>query len=252
MPRTSLVPSLVALAALAGAAPAAAAQVVVVDEGIFTISIAGERVGREDFSIRRNVTDGGLVAQGNVLRAESRSSVVLTTDSTGLPFRFQVERFSGGRRVEQTSGEYRRGLWSGRTVGPQGESGREFRLPDTVLAADDGVLHHAWFLIRFIRGGTMPVLRPRALAVRPVAVESAGADSVLFGLDQYDAVRWIIRDGGGGPVLAEVWADAQGRLLRVRLPALDLVATRDEAPPETPPAAGAYVGGEPPPYRIRY
>jgi hypothetical protein len=222
------------------------AQVVVVDEGIFTISVAGERVGREDFSIRRNVADGGYVAQGNVLRGESRSSVILTTDSAGLPFRFQIERFVGGRTQENTSGEYRRGgLWSGRTVRPQGESAREFRLPEIVLAADDGVIHHSWFLVRFLRGGTLPVLRPRGLTVRPMLVESAGPDSVLFGLEQYDAERWIIREGAGGPVLREVWADAQGRLLRVRIPAEGVDATRDEPPPETPPPAGAYEGTEP-------
>jgi hypothetical protein len=225
------------------------AQVVVVDEGIFTISIAGERVGREDFSIRRNVADGGYIAQGNVLRTEGRSSVVLSTDSAGSPFRFQIERFVAGRRVESTSGEYRRGLWSGRTVGPTGESGREFRLPDVVLAADDGVIHHAWFLLRFLRGGPQLVLRPRGLVVRPMVVESQGPDSVLFGLDVYDAERWLVRDGIGGPVLREVWVDAQGRLLRVRIPAADLEATRDEAPPEAPretsPPAGAYEGPEP-------
>jgi hypothetical protein len=255
MIRSSLVRRTLGTAGLCLVAVPVRAQVVVVDEGILTITVAGERVGREDFSIRRNVADGGFIAQGNVLRAESRSVVALTTDSTGLPFRFQVERFVAGRRAENTSGEYRRGLWSGRTVVTTGESGREFRLPETVLAADDGVIHHAWFLLRFIRGGAVPVLRPRELKVRPMVVEQVGADSVAFGLDWYDAVRWIVRDGIGGSVLREVWADAQGRLLRVRIPAEDLDATRDEPPPElpreTPPPAGAYEGHRTPPYRNR-
>lgn len=238
-----------AATALCVAASPLPAQVVVLDEGILTITVAGERVGREDFSIRRNVIDGGFVAQGNVLRGDSRSAVVLTTDSTGLPYRFQIERFVAGRRVENTSGEYRRGLWSGRTVRTDGESGREFRLPERVLAADDGVIHHAWFLLRFIREGAVPVLGPRGLAVRPLMVESAGPDSVLFGLEQYAAVRWIVRDGVDGAVLREIWADGQGRLLRLRIPAAELDATRDEPPPEavreTPPPAGAYEGTEP-------
>lgn len=225
------------------------AQVVVVDEGILTITVAGERVGREDFSIRRNVADGGFIAQGNVLRGDSRSEVALTTDSTGLPLRFQIKRFVAGRQMENTSGEYRRGLWSGRTEGPTGESGREFRLPETLLAADDGVIHHAWFLVRFIRQGAVLVLRPRELAARPMVIESGGPDSVAFGLDWYDAVRWIVRDGVGGAVLREVWADAGGRLLRVRVPSADLDATRDEPPPgivrETPPQERAYDRPEP-------
>lgn len=249
MLRPSPLLRIAAAAALCVVSAPLPAQVVVLDEGILTITVAGERVGREDFSIRRNIIDGGFVAQGNVLRGDSRSAVVLTTDSTGLPYRFQIERFVAGRRMENTSGEYRRGLWSGRTVRTDGESGREFRLPERVLAADDGVIHHAWFLLRFIREGAVLVLGPRGLAMRPLVVESGGVDSVLFGLDQYAAVRWIVRDGVGGPVLREVWADAQGRLLRVRIPAEDLDATRDEPPPdavrETPPPAGAYDGTEP-------
>jgi len=221
------------------------AQVVVVDEGIFTITVGGTRVGREDFSIRRSLVDGALTAQGNVLRTDSRSAVVLSTDSTGLPQRFQYDRFVGGRISESTSGEYRRGLWSGRAVNPKGESAREFRLPDVVVAADDGVIHHAWFLLEFVGTGPVPMLRPRGLTVGPVSVERTGEDTVLFGLERYEAVRWTIREGVGGPVLREVWADAQGRLLRVRVPAADLEATRDEPPPETPPSAEAYEGSRP-------
>ena len=104
MIRSSLVRRTLGTAGLCLVAVPVRAQVVVVDEGILTITVAGERVGREDFSIRRNVADGGFIAQGNVLRAESRSVVALTTDSTGLPFRFQVERFVAGRRAENTSG----------------------------------------------------------------------------------------------------------------------------------------------------
>jgi hypothetical protein len=245
MPLTGLLRALVLTAALLALAVPAGAQVVVVDEGIFTISVAGERVGREDFSIRRNLADGGFVAQGNVLRGEGRSTVVLTADSTGLPLRFQIETFGGGRRLENTSGEYRRGLWSGRMVSPDGESAREFRLPPTVVASDDGVVHHAWLLLRFVRGGPVAVLRPRGLTVRTMVVDSAGSDSVFFGLERYDAVKWLVREGVGGPVVREVWADARGRLLRVRIPASDLDATRDDPPPETPSPTGAYEGTEP-------
>jgi hypothetical protein len=235
MPRSSgRAPFLWLLPLLLASTPLSA-QVVVVDEGIFSITVGGERVGREDFSIRRSIADGGYVAQGNVLRGEERSTVVVTTDSSGVPFRFQIERMNAGKKLESTSGEYRRGLWSGRTVTPTGESAREFRLPDVVVAVDDGVFHHAWFLLRFAQGKPVPVLRPRGLTVRPIVVESAGADSVFFGQERYDAVRWLVRETAGGPVVRELWADAAGRLLRVRDPASDLVATRDEPPRETPP-----------------
>lgn len=209
----------------------AAAQVVVVDEGTFSLLRDSARVGREDFSIRRALAnEGGYVAQGNVLRGEGRASVALSTDSTGLPLRFQLERSVGGRVAESLSGEYRRGLWSGRTVRGGVESGREFRLPDDVLAAADGVAHETWFLLRFGQRTGVRLLEPGALTLRPVHVEAAGADTVALGFASIPAVRWLVRIGVGGPVEREAWTDAQGRLLRVRFPAEGLDAVRDEAP----------------------
>lgn len=226
-----------ALAALSAGAGSAAAQVVVVDEGTFTVSVAGARAGREDFSIRRSTAlEGGYFAQATVLRGENRSMVALSTDSLGTPLRFQWQRFVTGRSVENVSGEFRRGLWSGRAVSTTGESGREFRLPEPVVAASDGVIHETWFLIRFgARPGTK-VLLPHSLSIRDLALEDAGADSVAIGQDVYPARKWLVRATPGGPVLREAWTDPRGRLLRVRIPAEDLEAIRDEAPPETTPA----------------
>ena len=60
-----------ALALLPAALASAAAQVTVVDEGTFTITVGGVRAGREDFSIRRSTAqEGGFFAQGTILRGE--------------------------------------------------------------------------------------------------------------------------------------------------------------------------------------
>lgn len=242
-----------ALGALALAAGAARAQVAVLDQGIFSLTVGGQRVGREDFSIRRTLSDGSVTAQGNVLRGDTRSTVALTTDSLGTPLRFQVELVELGRPLLAVSGEFRRGgLWSGRAVRPGSESGREFRLPDPVTVADDGVVHHAWFVLTFGREGTTPRLDPRALTVRSVVVERIGSDTVRLGMDRLDAVRWAIREAPGGTVVREVWVDPGGRLLKVLVPAEDLVATRDDPPPETPPSGPAYGASEPNPNRNRY
>lgn len=252
VPRLPLLARVLVSGALASAlAPSPAqGQVVVLDEGIFTLVVGGQRVGREDFSIRRTLADGNVTAQGNVLRAEGRSTVVLTTDATGTPLRFQVDRSVAGRTVESVSGEFRRGgLWSGRAVRPGMESGREFRLPEPVGVADDAVVHHAWFLVQFPHDAPVPVLDPRTFALRTPLLERAGADTVLLGLDRIPAVRWTVRDHADGPVRREVWTDPQGRLLKVFVPAEDLVATRDDPPPETPPPAPAYEAPDPLPNR---
>ena len=237
---------LTALAALVTAGTNVGGQVLVVDEGTFTVTIAGVRAGREDFSIRRSTAqEGGYFAQGTVLRGESRVVVALTSDSLGTPLRYQWERFVTGRSVESVSGEFRRGLWSGRAVGAAGESGREFRLPEPVVGADDDIIHETWFLVRFGgRTGTR-LLVPRALSVRDLALEDLGADSVSIGGDVFPARRWALRSAPGGMVLREAWTDARGRLLRVRLPAQNLDAVRDEALPETESALKAYSESEP-------
>lgn len=226
----------------------ARAQVIVVDEGTFSVTIAGVRAGREDFSIRRSTAlEGGYVAQGTVLRGESRVVVALNTDSIGTPLRFQWERFVTGRSVESVSGEFRRGLWSGRAVGAAGESAREFRLPDPVVGADDEVVHQTWFLVRFGARAGARMLVPRALAVRDLVLEEVGADSVSIAGDVYPARKWTLRSAPGGAVLREAWIDSRGRLLRVRFPAQDLDAVRDEALPETGQVDQAYGESEPSP-----
>lgn len=238
--RAALLGGLSATALLAVALTGAAAQVVVVDEGTFTITVGGERAGREDFSIRRSTSqEGGFFAQGTILRGENRTVVALTTDSLGTPLKFQWERFVTGRSAESVSGEFRRGLWSGRAVGAAGESGREFRLPEPVVGADDDVIHETWFLIRFAARPLARLLVPRSLSVRDLMLEDAGADSVSIGMDVFPARKWVLRATAGGPVLREAWTDPRGRLLRVRIPAQNLNAVRDEALPETvsPPAA---------------
>lgn len=222
---------LLPLALLLASGTAADAQVVVVDEGTFSLLRDSVRVGREDFSIRRAIAaEGGYVAQGNVLRGDGRSSVALSTDSAGLPLRFQLERSVAGRVSESLSGESRRGLWSGRTVRGGVESGREFRLPTDVLAAATGVAHETWFLLRFGQRPGMRVLEPGALTLRALRVEPAGTDTVTIGFDAIPATRWLVRIGGTGSVDREAWIDAQGRLLRVRFPADGLDALRDEPP----------------------
>jgi hypothetical protein len=209
------------------------AQVTVVDEGTFSLLVRGTRIGREDFSIRRT-TGGGLVAQGNLLRGDARSTVALNADSAGTPDRFRMETLLLGRAEEEVSGERRGALWSGLALLPTGERGSEFRLPPGTLLADDQVVHHLWFAVNLAAGETRPRLQARRLVIDSILVESAGEDRVTIGLDELDARKWVVRGPGGGGVLREVWTDPQGRLLRVRIPSEEFEAVRDEPPTETP------------------
>ena len=231
------------VAALILAMPAAPldAQVTVVDEGTFTLLSRGVRAGREDFSIRRT-TGGGILAQGNLLRGDSRATIALSTDSLGGPERFRMETLRSGRREEEISGERRGSIWSGFAVRAAGERGSEFRIPTGAIAGDESTVHHLWFLLRFASGRTAPRLQPRGMTLDTVLVEAAGLDRVTIGQDEFDARKFIVRSADGRGAIREVWTDAEGRLLRLRIAAEEFEAVRDEPPPETPHAAAAYDG----------
>ncbi|MEX2182701.1 MAG: hypothetical protein WD771_11715 [Gemmatimonadaceae bacterium] len=208
------------------------AQVVVVDEGTFTILRNGERVGREDFSIRSARSPGGsaFVAQGNLLAGERRTAVALNADSSGAPLRFQLEARDGTTVIESYAGERQRGIWSGRTVHANGESAREIRLEHGLILIEPGIIHQLWFVIRFGEGRTVTLFLPRTLGREGVSVQELAPDRVLLGLVELPARRWEVRPAAGGAALWELWTDAQGRLLRVLVPAEGLEALRDEAP----------------------
>lgn len=232
MPRTAL-----ALLAVALAASTAAAQVTVLDEGTFSHSVAGTRIGREDFSVRatRSAAPGGsFVAQANVLEGENRRTIVLNTDSIGGPLRFQLEAREATQIVSSVVGERDRATWLGRIIAGARESGREFRLAENTLIAEPGVAHHLWFVLRFGRGRPMILLTPSAGAVDTVILRGMGQDSVQVGARILPARRWELRGLSDGALRWEFWADASGRILRARHPESGLEALRDDPPAETP------------------
>jgi hypothetical protein len=214
-------------------APAAlAAQVVVVDDGTFSLFRAGERIGREDFSIRatRGALGSAFVAQGNVLTGERRTSVALSADSAGGPVRFQLEAREGTTVVESYAGERQRGIWSGRSVHANGESAREIRLQNALIVVEPGIVHQLWFVVRFGEGRSVTLFLPRTLGQRGVSVQELAPDRVVLGVRELVARHWEIRPVEGGEVIWELWTDAQGRLLRVRVAADGIEAIRDEPP----------------------
>ncbi len=227
-----IVPGLLALAcALLLTRPATVhGQVTVLEEGTFSLLQRGVRVGREDFSIRRVQSSSGMtmIAQANVISGETRRAVALSVDSAGYPMRYSHETFQAGRSAEITTGESRGTLWSGRTLSVLGESAREFRLPVGTLAGEAEVAHQVWFLLRFRSDGPMGRLAPRAFEFQQVTLRPTGSELLRIGTADVAAQRWVIQSGD--TVVQEVWTDSRGRLLRVRQPALDLDAVRDDVP----------------------
>jgi hypothetical protein len=219
--------SLIALTACL-AAPGFA-QVTSLDEGSFTIMRAGERVGREDFSIRSSSAGGGLVAHCVVAIGTRRIEPSLNADTSGAVLKYQTEMRDNGKVLSTYTGMAARDHFSARSTRPEGESAREFRLPPGTVAVEDDVVHQLWFVARRGAGATVSVLAPLRNAVETVRVELVGSERLTIDSRDFDARHLRIRTEGTG-VTRDVWVDGGGHLLKVVIPATRIVAVRDEGP----------------------
>ena len=227
--------ALLPLALLALSARTSSGQVTVVDEGSFTVTREGDRVGREDFSIRHVTTVPGAyetLTRGVVVAGARRITVDLSADSLGRPVRFQSRSTDDGRAGESYRAEITGRRYSARALREVGESARELMLPPGALIVEDGVLHPLQFVVARGPGRVMAVVPSRGVVVG-LTVEDGGADRVSIALTSLEARRFVVREEPGG-VVREVWVDREGRVLKVAIPALRLVAVRDEAPRSVP------------------
>jgi hypothetical protein len=214
------------------------AQGVVVDQGSFTITVAGAGGGgRETFAIRR--TPGGYQASGTVLYPDRRLSPSLTTDTIGVPLTYALDVRNGAARVERVSVTRDRGFLRLRAQLPERESMRELpaSLPrpgtDSALVGgttlvDDDIAHQYYFLMLGRREGVVSVVVPQRRTLIPMRVERQGPDSVRIGGRELRAVRVRVTSDGESDRL--VWIDMTGRVLQLAIPERHLIATRDGPP----------------------
>ena len=217
------------LAAFVSVTLPAAGQITSLDEGSFTIIRDGERVGREDFSVRSTPGSGApeLVAQGRLAIGTRRVSPGLNADTTGFVRRYQSEVRVDGRVVETYSGVTSRDHYTSRIQRSDGESAREFRLPPGCVAVDDEIVHQLWFVARRGAGALVPVLVPRRNLVEMVRVELVGAERLTFELREFDTTHLRLRTEGTG-VVRDVWIDSGGHVLKVAIPGQKLIAVRED------------------------
>ncbi|NUQ19564.1 MAG: hypothetical protein HOQ09_01250 [Gemmatimonadaceae bacterium] len=219
---------LIAAAMLAAGAPLRA-QVSVVDEGSFTITVGG-RTGREDFRIVRAPVPGGmtLVASGTSVVGTARTVAVLRTDTTGAPIAYQLEAREGGEVRERITAQVSRDRLAMRSQTPRGESAREYFLRDGMLILDEGEAHQYYFLTLLARDTVTAVL-PRRNVIAQFRVLSRGDEPIEIAGANVVARHYVVGDAASE---RQLWTDAAGRVLRVEAPALGLVAVRDALPVE--------------------
>jgi hypothetical protein len=219
------------IALVAMLATTAQAQVTSLDEGSFTVMRGGDRVGREDFSIRSSPGAGGemLVAHGVVVIGTRRIEPSLNADSSGAVLKYQTDVRESGRSMVTYSGELARDHYRARASRPDGESSREFRLPPGTVVAEDEVIHQLWFIARRGAGATVPVLAPLRNVVETVHVELVGTEPLRIDSRDVDARHLRLRTEGTGAT-RDVWLDSAGHLLKVVIPATKITAVRDDPP----------------------
>jgi hypothetical protein len=219
----------IALATLLSAS--AGAQVTSLDEGSFTLMRGGDRIGREDFSIRSTPAAGGsaIVAHAVVSMGTRRIEPSLNADSSGGVLNYQSEVRDGGRTVVTYSGKLARDHFAARSSRPEGESSREFRLPAGTVAVEDEVVHQLWFITRRGPGAAVHVLAPLRSAIETVRVSLVGNEHLTIDNRDLEARHLRLVTEGSGAT-KDVWVDAGGRLLKVVIPATRFAAVRDEIP----------------------
>jgi hypothetical protein len=206
------------------------------DVGSFTITVNGQRAGREQFSIQRVTTnDGGTIElRSESAVGEARTALRLEADSAGTPVRYSIESRRGAEQTLRLGGQRVRGRFATLARSLTGESAREYLLrPGAVVVEDDGIVQYA-LLVRGRAlaegsGVTLPSLTPVANtqgAVR-IVLEAEGDVVVIAGARRV-ARRYRIVTSSGETRL--VWAEAEGLLLRLSIPSRGLDALRDDVP----------------------
>lgn len=227
MPRLS---TTLAAALSLGAPAAAAAQVVTVDEGSFTITAGGQAAGREDFRIRRTPAAGGAeyVASATVSLGSKRLAPDLRADAKGAPIAYRLEVRTGGDTQERLTGQVGRGRFSAQLKTARGESTREYVVSDGALVLDDDVYHQYYFVALAGRSGSVPVVIPRRNVQVTMRVRREGTEAIEVGGRDIDATHLVIGEPGGGD--RHLWVDGQGRVLKVAVPGRGIIVQRDEPP----------------------
>ncbi len=206
------------------------------DVGSFTLLVNGQRAGREQFSVQRVTSqDGGtLEVRSESALGDRRVAMRLETDSAGTPVRYSVEERRGAEVTLRLGGQRVRGRFATLARSSTGEAAREYLLrPGAVVIEDDGIVQYT-LLVRHrdtleTGGITLPSLTPTANTQGAVRlVLETGSDTITVAGTRLEARRWRVTASRGD--LRLVWADAEGRLLKLRIPARNLEALRDDVP----------------------
>ncbi|MBI4410234.1 MAG: hypothetical protein HY561_11030 [Gemmatimonadetes bacterium] len=211
------------------------AQTITLDEGEFRLTVAGREVGSETFTIRQNGTgmNAIIIAQGRVNAAPTEGAQELSASlevagATLRPIAYQVA--VQGAQQERIAGRVVGGRFSARIFSPAGEMMREYLASEGAVLLDEGVAHHYYFLARRLADGRVrvPLIVPRQSRQVTASVTEQGSETVTVAGQRVEGRRLVVQIEGSAE--RHVWVDAQGRVLRLEIPARNYSAERKALP----------------------
>jgi hypothetical protein len=224
----SVVPLVSGISIAAAASAPCRAQGRTIDEGAFVITVKGAPSRTESFKIVR--VDNGLIqATGQLTSGDERISSSLIADSLGTPVSYlylvkqrgatalTVRAVSDGRRISLKSSDNR-----------SNETMKDFPLlPGGTLILEQGLVHQLFFVAITRRAGPIHLIEPRTGRHETATLTGRGLEPVEIGGRSVTATHYSLVSG---PVTQEFWVDAEGRVLRVEIPAEGITAVREELP----------------------
>ncbi len=201
------------------------------DAGSFTITVNGQRVGREDFTISGTPGASGMeyLSKATVTWGDRRLTPSLWSDSAGAPSRYRVEVRGTSGSVERWTGTISRGRVSAQINTARGESDREYVVADGAVMLDDDVFHQYYFVAQRASSSTVPIVVPRRNTQMGLRVSNVGSERLTIGGKSIEGQHLQFTEPSG--TVRDVWVDSAGRVLRVAIPSKGIVAQRDDPPP---------------------
>ena len=95
------------------------------------------------------------------------------------------------------------------------------------MAVDDEIVHQLWFIVRRGVGAVVPVLVPNRNVVEQVRVDRMGLERLTIDTRDIEVTHLRLVTLGS-KVTRDVWVDAAWRIVKAEIPALRLLAVRDD------------------------
>ena len=198
-----------------------------IDEGTFLVTRKGTPDQTESFRIAR--LDNKLIQATAQLSGDERISSSLMADSLGTPIayqyfhknrgvtEFEVRALAGGKRLSLKASDNR-----------SNESMRDFPIsPGRCVILDDEFVHQFYFVALTARTGVLQIIVPHHARRESAFLSGRGFEPVKVAGRSITATHFSLVTGS---MAREFWIDAAGRVLKVEIPTLGLIAVREDLP----------------------